>query len=146
MFNRLGSLGLLRDATVLDLFAGSGALGIEALSRGAAAVTFVDHDANAVLAIETNLTSLGLVGLVHRMTADRFLQRNEAEFDLAILDPPYEFAGWGQLLDELPARTALIESGDVIDLPVSWDELRSSRYGRAYVVVIKRVTQSTETD
>src|SRR3954452_20915171 len=60
IFNSLTSMDAIADATVYDLFAGTGALGIEALSRGAAHVTFVDHDRTAIAAIEANLAATGL--------------------------------------------------------------------------------------
>src|SRR5688500_6095905 len=62
MFNSLGSLDAVVGARVLDLFAGSGALGIEALSRGAAAATFVDSDARALAVVRANLDDTGLAG------------------------------------------------------------------------------------
>lgn len=138
MFNRLDSLGLLRGATVIDLFAGSGALGIEALSRGAASVTFVDHDAAAVRSINTNLEALGFEARVHRMSASRFLTTTETVFDLALLDPPYGFSGWDDLLAGLPAEVAVVESEAPVPLPPGWSDLRSSRYGRTHVAVVKR--------
>ncbi|MFZ1488793.1 MAG: RsmD family RNA methyltransferase [Ilumatobacteraceae bacterium] len=74
-FNAIGSLGAVQEAAVLDLFAGSGAMGIEALSRGAARATFVDHDLAARRAIEANLTSCGLTHAaeVVAATAEQFL-------------------------------------------------------------------------
>jgi 16S rRNA (guanine966-N2)-methyltransferase len=86
----------IRNARVLDLFAGSGAAGIEALSRGAAGVTFVEHDAGAARVIATNLarTHTGGPGVaVVREDALRWLQRAGAatgSFDIAIVDPPYD--------------------------------------------------------
>jgi len=80
------------DARVLDLFAGSGALAIEALSRGALQATLVDCSAAAVSAIRRNLTALQLEAEVHRETALAFLGRAHAaarQYDLVFLDPPY---------------------------------------------------------
>jgi 16S rRNA (guanine(966)-N(2))-methyltransferase RsmD len=82
-------------AQVLDLFAGSGALGIEALSRGAAAVTFVDSSAAAVRAIQANLEALGIDAEVQRaevLTALRTARRAARQYDLILLDPPYRLA------------------------------------------------------
>jgi 16S rRNA (guanine966-N2)-methyltransferase len=84
-----------RDARVLDLFAGSGALGLEALSRGAAAVTFVDDAAAAIRAIRANLDALGADADVRRQDALRFLgtaRERGAQYDLVFLDPPYRLA------------------------------------------------------
>jgi 16S rRNA (guanine(966)-N(2))-methyltransferase RsmD len=83
------------DARVLDLFAGSGALGIEALSRGAQAATFVDDAAAAIRAIEANLAALGAAATVRRSDVLRFLtsaRRGGAQYDLIFLDPPYRDA------------------------------------------------------
>ncbi len=109
VFNSLHSLGAVEDATVLDLFAGSGALGIEALSRGAAHATFVDTDRRAIGAIEANLAATGLAerATVLRADADSVVARAVAEgrrWDLALLDPPYAFDGWADLLAVLPGR------------------------------------------
>ena len=80
---------------VLDLFAGSGALGIEALSRGAASASFVDSSPAAIAAIRHNLASLQLDGEVRRQDVRKFLRaaRNDArQYDLVLLDPPYRHA------------------------------------------------------
>jgi len=85
----------LRGARVLDLFAGSGALGIEALSRGAAAVTFVDSSNAAVATIRRNLESLRAPGEVRRQRALAFLdgaRTRGRQYDLVFLDPPYRHA------------------------------------------------------
>jgi 16S rRNA (guanine966-N2)-methyltransferase len=92
LFSILGDLGGLR---VLDLFAGSGALGIEALSRGAAQATLVDSARSAVAAIRRNLEGLGLEAEVVPQPAARFLGaacRDGREYDLVFLDPPYRHA------------------------------------------------------
>ena len=83
----------LPGARVLDLFAGSGAAGIEALSRGAASVTFVEHDAGATKVIASNLARTGLTGTadVVRDDALRWLRRGDTEpFDVVVVDPPYD--------------------------------------------------------
>ena len=91
LFSIIGDLG---DARVIDLYAGSGALGIEALSRGAAQATFVDLAGPAVGAIRRNLEELGLEGQVHRRDVARFLRSaaGEPPFDLVFCDPPYDSA------------------------------------------------------
>jgi 16S rRNA (guanine966-N2)-methyltransferase len=86
-------LGPVEGASVLDLFAGSGALGIEALSRGAAAVDFVETDARAVAAIRANLDALGLErARVHRRDALGYLRAGAGPYDLIFADPPYSCA------------------------------------------------------
>jgi 16S rRNA (guanine966-N2)-methyltransferase len=100
-------LGPIEGADVLDLYAGSGALGIEALSRGAASATFVDSDARAVATIRGNLEKLGLEGHVHRRDAFAWLRTAapaSQAFGLVFADPPYSSASRtaGRLSELLP--------------------------------------------
>ena len=84
-------IGPLEDASVLDLFAGSGALGLEALSRGAARATFVESDRDACRTINANLDTLRLSGArVLCQDALRFLAADRGRYDLILLDPPYD--------------------------------------------------------
>jgi 16S rRNA (guanine966-N2)-methyltransferase len=84
-------IGPVDDAVVLDLFAGSGALGMEALSRGAARATFVESDRDACRAIDANLDKLRLTGArVLRQDVLRFLPVERGPFDLILVDPPYD--------------------------------------------------------
>jgi 16S rRNA (guanine966-N2)-methyltransferase len=101
-------LGDVTGARVLDLYAGSGALGIESLSRGADSAVFVDRDPRAVEAIERNLASLGLDERVLRQDAVRFLAHPAGMFDLVFCDPPYDSASRlaGPLAERLPAATS----------------------------------------
>jgi 16S rRNA (guanine966-N2)-methyltransferase len=109
LFSVLGAR--VDGAAVLDLFAGSGALGLEALSRGAAAVTFVDSAPAAVAAVRANLAALGVDAELRRADALRFLEtasRSQRHYDLVFLDPPYRLAErLGRPLSEaLPAVLA----------------------------------------
>lgn len=82
----------LPDASILDLFSGSGALGLEALSRGAAQATFVESAAPSLLSLRANISQLGAddVAIVHRMDALRFIATlAEHAYDVAFADPPY---------------------------------------------------------
>jgi 16S rRNA (guanine966-N2)-methyltransferase len=101
-------LGDVSGARVLDLYAGSGALGIEALSRGAGSAVFVEQNARAAAVIERNLASLGLEQKVVRDDAMRFLARAEGTFDLVFCDPPYDSASRmaGPLTEGLPDVTS----------------------------------------
>lgn len=104
-------LGDLASARVLDLYAGSGALGIEALSRGAASCEFVDRAPAALAAVQRNLDELGIAAPVHRRDALKALSdasERGAAYDLVVLDPPYRHpAGLGRALSEaLPAVLA----------------------------------------
>ena len=145
-FNALGSLGAVEGATVLDLFAGSGAMGIEALSRGAASATFVDRDPKALAAVRANLDATGLAdrATVVRADAARWLA-GAGRFDLAVLDPPYatDDAMWAQLLGALDAEVAVLESDRQVSLPGGWGILRSRSYGGS-VVVLARTNRPAE--
>jgi 16S rRNA (guanine966-N2)-methyltransferase len=82
----------LTGAQVLDLFAGSGALGLEALSRGATSATFVELNPPSLRALEQNITTLGVgdLAMVHRGDAMRYAERlPEGAFDVVFADPPY---------------------------------------------------------
>jgi 16S rRNA (guanine966-N2)-methyltransferase len=105
LFSMLGDVG---GARVLDLYAGSGALGIEALSRGADSAVFVERDAKAVAAIERNLAAVGVEETVVRQDVERFLARADGAFDLVFCDPPYDSAARlaGPLAEHLPALCA----------------------------------------
>jgi hypothetical protein len=112
----LRSLGGVEDATVLDLFAGSGALGLEALSQGAKRAVFVESAAAAVEAIRANLAVLGPAQAqaeVVRGDAVDFVARC-GRFDVVFADPPYAFARWEELLASLAAkaRLAVLETSD----------------------------------
>jgi 16S rRNA (guanine966-N2)-methyltransferase len=136
-FNSLGSLGVLDGAIVLDLFAGSGALGIEALSRGAEHATFVDSSRAAVAAIEENLTTCGLGdrATVVRSAAAEHLRRAPGPYDLALLDPPYAFDDWQHLLTEVRAAVLVVESDREIDPPPQVEVRRVRRYGGTVVTI-----------
>ena len=88
-------LGDIAGARVLDLFAGSGALGIEALSRGASEAVFVESDARAAAVVEANLDALEIAARVHRRDVFSWLETaagGEEAFDLVFADPPYSSA------------------------------------------------------
>ncbi|NIJ13628.1 16S rRNA (guanine966-N2)-methyltransferase [Saccharomonospora amisosensis] len=90
LFNALEAAGELEGARVLDLYAGSGALGLEALSRGAATALFVESDRRAVESLRVNVTSLRLGGSVRHGRVESVLARPAEEpFDLVLADPPY---------------------------------------------------------
>jgi 16S rRNA (guanine966-N2)-methyltransferase len=140
-------IGPVEGASVLDLFAGSGAMGLEALSRGAGRVVFVESDRAAVRAIEQNLDRLRLSGTVLHQEAARALQaelRAGRRYDLVLVDPPYEM--YPDLQPAL-ARTlprVLADDGLLVvetearvepELPL---ELRTSRrYGRARLTLFE---------
>jgi 16S rRNA (guanine966-N2)-methyltransferase len=141
IFNALGSLDVVEGSRVLDLFAGSGALGIEALSRGAASAVFVDSNPKAIAAIEANLETTALAGRVIRADAHRF---DDGPFELALLDPPYATTDeeWKHLLSHLDAAVVVVESDREIDLTARWQLLRTKRYGSTVVLTARRTEQT----
>jgi 16S rRNA (guanine966-N2)-methyltransferase len=98
-------LGDVSGARVLDLYAGSGALGIEALSRGAESAVFVERDRAALAALQRNVDAVGARAAVRRQDVVRFLARPEGTFDLVFCDPPYDVASVAAeaLTEALPA-------------------------------------------
>jgi 16S rRNA (guanine966-N2)-methyltransferase len=136
-------LGGLDGASVLDLYAGSGALGIEALSRGAAAATFVERDPHALEIVRRNLAALGIhAATVHRREALAHLRDGEARYDLIFVDPPYSCAPrlGGPLSAALPARLqpdALIvtESDKRNPLELELPLVRERAYGDTRIAI-----------
>jgi 16S rRNA (guanine966-N2)-methyltransferase len=130
----------VHGARVLDLFAGSGALGLEAMSRGAASVVFVDNDASAAFAIRRN--ALKLIEDEDRwrilpMHAARALRSLRGTFDVVLIDPPYD-RGAGEELSLLMQRGLLAADGiavvehrskEALSLPTSMKLIKTSKYG-----------------
>jgi 16S rRNA (guanine966-N2)-methyltransferase len=126
----------LPGARVLDLFAGSGAGGIEALSRGAAEAVFVEQDRTAATVIEANLRATRLAGpnvRVIRAEVTAFLDRHvqeHAPFDIVLIDPPYAEADLGQrVLGLLGARGAPLASGALVIAKHFWRDRPPERVG-----------------
>jgi 16S rRNA (guanine966-N2)-methyltransferase len=132
-------LGPLEGLRILDLFAGSGALGIEAVSRGAVEVTFVDSAAAATDVIRRNLATLGIEAEVRRQPAAAFLRQaleGRRQYDLVFLDPPYRHAaslGWslGSALRTVlaPGARVVAESDRRAPLQLGITLLDERRYG-----------------
>ncbi len=150
VFSSLGDA--VPGARVLDIFSGSGAIGIEALSRGAASCVFVDSHSKAVAAIRANLALARLRGDVRRQDVAKFLATaGESSFDLVFADPPFA------LEPDAPAHPASLLAGVdlvravspggcfVVELPFepsagsnAWELLRCRRYGQAWVSIYQR--------
>jgi 16S rRNA (guanine966-N2)-methyltransferase len=141
LFNALTSRTTVSGARVADLFAGSGALGIEALSRGAAHCWFVEDDRAALAAVEENLGVLGFDGraTIVRGRVEAVSGRLPADLDLVLADPPYAYDGWTDLLGALAAHLAedaivVAESDRVVELPPGWEILWERTYGGTVIV------------
>ena len=135
-------LGPIEDATVLDLFAGSGAMGLEALSRGAAHATFVESDREACRTINRNLDKLALDGATvlcqDALTALRADARAGTRYDLVLVDPPYRRFSSLQnpLIEHLPGILApegllLVETAAAAEPELPLAKRTSRRYGAA---------------
>jgi 16S rRNA (guanine966-N2)-methyltransferase len=148
IFDILGSQGGVEGLRVVDLFCGSGALGVEALSRGATSATFVDLDPDALDAVRENLTAVGLddaEATLVRAALPGWLRTGSRSqspgtghaYDLALCDPPYDFTDWPTLLEDLDAATVVIESSSPVTLPDTWVVARERRYGGTLVTVAR---------
>ena len=138
LFSSLQSLTDLEGATFLDLYAGSGALGLEAVSRGAASATLVEDDPRALAAIRSNVDALGLVATVVDGDVTRFLGQEPSPYDVVFLDPPYDLDVDPVLAALLPwlAEDAVVvverrTRGSRPTVPAGLREERSRRYGEA---------------
>jgi 16S rRNA (guanine966-N2)-methyltransferase len=140
--NIFNILGPVDDANVLDLYAGSGAMGLEALSRGAASAVFVERDQQAVRTIERNLDKLRLRGIVLRQDAVAALAAEKRKYDLVFVDPPYEMYAdlEPQLARYLPSvltedGVVVVETDKRVEPALPLEERTSRKYGSARVTV-----------
>lgn len=145
LFGALESAGVLDGAAVVDLYAGSGALGLEALSRGAASADLVERAPRAASVAQRNARTVAAaigpdaVARVHRTSADAYLHTGPGPFDLAFLDPPYDLDDdalaetLALLADVLaPGATVVVERASRSPeprLPHALEPTRSKRYG-----------------
>jgi 16S rRNA (guanine966-N2)-methyltransferase len=137
----------VEDARVLDVYAGSGAMGLEALSRGAASVVFIEAEADAVRAIERNLDRLRLTGArVVRANATTGLAQEAAagrKYDLVLVDPPYAMTDYDTLARYLPRVLAedgllILESSARTEPMLAGLAVRTTRkYGSTRVTVFE---------
>jgi 16S rRNA (guanine966-N2)-methyltransferase len=141
LFNWLGQD--LTGRVCLDLFAGSGALGLEAASRGAKLVVLVERDPRAHRALEASVRALEAraVQLV-RADALEFLAADTRDYDVVFLDPPYAMREQGPLLDAVRARLApgalvYLESSELASPPAPWERLRQTRAGAVHCQLMR---------
>ena len=146
VFNSLTSMGVLEGAVVADLYAGSGALGIEAISRGAERCMFVERDRAALAALRQNIAALDLDDR-SKVTASDVMAWVPAmrNVDIAFIDPPYAFDAWAALLSMVDVGLVIAEADDPIAAPAGWEQLRSRRYGRTWVTMLQATTRPATT-
>ena len=140
IFNSLGSHYDLTGARVVDCFAGTGALGIEAISRGAAHAIFIERDKHALDTLKHNIESLGIADRSTIMRGDALTQVAQCrDVSLVLADPPYEFDKWPEFLAAVPCSLVVAESGAPVPAPNGWEVLREKRYGRTHVTYLRRL-------
>lgn len=153
IFSSLGDTVI--GARVLDLFAGSGALGIEALSRGAASVVFVEEDRQSIAAIKENLAKVNLTGRIRQENVFDFLRRSAGmeNFQIIFADPPYEQTKSGerytekllsnevlpQLLDSDGVFVLEKRPSELIPATNLWDVVRARKYGATEVLFLSAI-------
>ena len=141
--NAFNLIGPVDGATVIDLYAGSGALGIEALSRGAERCVFVDSSREACRTIGSKLDALGLRGTVLCQDAVRALAAERGPYDLILADPPYEFAAYEKLAPGFarllaPDGLAVLQTGAAAEPELEGLQIRTSRrYGSARLTLFQ---------
>ena len=142
LFNWLGQD--LTGKHCLDLFAGSGALGFEAASRGAKHVTMVERDAAALQALRANSEALQATAVeVVRADALEFLKNHHGRYDVVFLDPPFADDCWPQLLTGVPAVLAqgglvYCERAQALEALQGWEVVKSGRAGQVSHQLLKR--------
>ena len=140
-------IGPVDDAAVLDLFAGSGAMGLEALSRGARRCVFVESDRAACRVIQDNLEKLRFTGalVVHKDAFQALREERGRTYDLVLVDPPYD--SWHdlepRLADALPATLAddgllVVETPARVEPELPFELVTSRRYGSARITLFTR--------
>jgi 16S rRNA (guanine966-N2)-methyltransferase len=142
VFNALASLDVIVDARVADLYAGTGALGIEALSRGAAHCTFVERARSALAAINDNIASLGVDDRARVVVGDPLAAAARLDVDVVFADPPYGFDEWPRLLGAVTSDFVVAEAPRPVPAPPGWEQGRVKRYGRTWVTFLHRAAPS----
>jgi 16S rRNA (guanine966-N2)-methyltransferase len=138
MFNALSSLDVIHGAHVIDVYAGSGALGIEALSRGAHHCIFVENNRDALVVLRKNLQNLGLMDRSVVVETDAMAaMATTRQVDLVLADPPYGFTEWKKLLQHCTAPVVVLESDRAIGPIEGFSTIRERRYGRTFVAFLR---------
>ena len=138
VFSILGA-EVVKGSRALDLYAGSGALGLEALSRGAASVDFVEANRRRCAQIRDALTALGLSGRgsVHNGRVERILETLEGEYGLAFADPPYALSDWNRLMRALN-RPGFLDDKGIVVAEHRHSTTMADEYGRLFLTTRRR--------
>ena len=141
LFNWLGQT--LHGRTCLDLFAGSGALGFEAVSRGAQRVTLVEQNPRVFRSLQENIKKLSLSN-IYPCCQDglEFAARDPQRYDVIFLDPPFQSDLLLSLFEILPARLTdsgllYVESGGPVTIPLPWQVVKSGKAGQVHYQLLK---------
>lgn len=140
----------VRDAKVLDLFAGTGNLGLEALSNGARHCTFVDNNQKAVQTIKKNIHNLNIPTDQHKVILSdyqAFLNQDKESYDVIFLDPPYRYTVLPELLNDLVTKEKITsggivaceyEQGNLIESVQNLVQIKDRKYGYKRITIYKR--------
>jgi 16S rRNA (guanine966-N2)-methyltransferase len=137
IFSMLESRGGLDDLVVADLYCGSGAMGIEALSRGAKKVYFVDTDPACLNAAKTNFEPLHLAGEAVFVRANLPVWNPPHDLDLVLADPPYGPLDLASVLRDVVAGRVIIENDRHMDALEGWNVTKTKRYGTTLVTMLE---------
>ena len=137
IFSMLESRGGLQGLDVADLYCGTGAMGIEALSRGASKVYFVDSDPECLAAAKFNLEPLKLEGEAVYIRSTLPVWQPPSDLDLVLADPPYGPFDLPSVLKDVTATRAVIENDRHMDAPQGWVVAKTKRYGTTLVTLLE---------
>jgi 16S rRNA (guanine966-N2)-methyltransferase len=137
IFSMLESRGGLYDLVVADLYCGSGAMGIEAMSRGAAKVYFVDSDPACLAAVKLNLEPLGFDAEAVFVRAMLPVWSAPDDLDLVLADPPYGPLDLASVLDGVVAGRVVIENDRHMEPLAGWIVTKTKRYGTTLVTMLE---------
>jgi 16S rRNA (guanine966-N2)-methyltransferase len=141
-------------AHCLDLFAGSGALGFEAASRGAATVTLVDNNSQAVKQLKDNVQLLKAEGcIVENKSAQQFIANQSKQYDIVFIDPPYQADVWEDVANQLVKAHLLMDNafiyiecpskGDLPALPKQWHLIKDKKAGEVRYCLFRHCAEET---
>jgi len=137
IFSMLESRGGLYDLVVADLYCGSGAMGIEAMLRGAAKVYFVDSDPACLAAVKANLEPLDFEAEAVFVRAMLPVWSAPDDLDLVLADPPYGPLDLDSVLNGVIARRVVVENDRHMEPPVGWIVTKTKRYGTTLVTMLE---------